>query len=52
MVRNPVHFQDAGLPGYVRAPHLGQHTAEVLKELGYDDEFIAGLIKDGKIITE
>ncbi|MBQ4370437.1 MAG: CoA transferase [Oscillospiraceae bacterium] len=52
MVRNPVHFQDAGLPDYVRAPHLGQHTAAVLKELGYDDEFVAGLIKDGRIITE
>ncbi len=36
-------------PGCVRgpAPRIGQHGAEVLAELGYDDEAIAALRRDG-----
>jgi crotonobetainyl-CoA:carnitine CoA-transferase CaiB-like acyl-CoA transferase len=45
----PVRLSDT--PGSVRRPPpgLGEHTAEVLRELGFDDEFIARLSpKDGK----
>jgi crotonobetainyl-CoA:carnitine CoA-transferase CaiB-like acyl-CoA transferase len=30
-----------------KAPTLGQHTDEVLRELGYDDERIAALRAEG-----
>jgi crotonobetainyl-CoA:carnitine CoA-transferase CaiB-like acyl-CoA transferase len=30
-------------------PYLGQHTGEILKELGYSQEEIEGLMKDGII---
>jgi cinnamoyl-CoA:phenyllactate CoA-transferase len=53
-IRNPVHFEEAGLPEYVLAPHVGQHTAEVMKEYGYSDSDIQALLdsKDIRITTE
>jgi len=42
-----------GTPGSVRrsAPVQGQHTAEVLSELGYDADEISTLVKDGAAQT-
>ena len=31
------------------APHLGEHTAEILAEIGYDDERRAALLRDGVV---
>ena len=33
------------------APQLGDHTSEILHELGYDDAAIATLVRDGVAAT-
>lgn len=49
VTRDPIRFDsrgvDQGLPRR-HAPRLGQHTAEVLAEVGWTDDQIAGLLAD------
>jgi crotonobetainyl-CoA:carnitine CoA-transferase CaiB-like acyl-CoA transferase len=47
MVGIPVSLSKT--PGAIRSlpPELGEHTAEILMELGYNDEDIARLVEDG-----
>jgi crotonobetainyl-CoA:carnitine CoA-transferase CaiB-like acyl-CoA transferase len=50
LVRPPVQFSKS--PGAIRshAPRFGEHSAEVLRELGYDETTIADLIATGALI--
>jgi crotonobetainyl-CoA:carnitine CoA-transferase CaiB-like acyl-CoA transferase len=45
--RQPILFDGAGSTVTSRAPSLGQHTAELLGELGYAENEIADLVGDG-----
>jgi len=49
MVSSPVDFSDTRWSVGAPVPELGQHTEEVLLELGYDWERIAAL-KEGRVI--
>lgn len=49
MLRNPVLMDEDGPQIRWAAPLLGQHSAEVLGELGYSDDEIADLAKEGAI---
>jgi crotonobetainyl-CoA:carnitine CoA-transferase CaiB-like acyl-CoA transferase len=47
MLATPVDFGGAAPVPRWRAPHLGEHTPEVLRELGFDKAATASLISDG-----
>jgi crotonobetainyl-CoA:carnitine CoA-transferase CaiB-like acyl-CoA transferase len=51
LVRSPVKFSKS--PGAIRshAPRFGEHGAEILRELGYDDATIAKIAASGALIT-
>ena len=47
LLPNPIKFVDEGLDSPRKAPTPGQHTDEVLRELGLDDARIAELRASG-----
>ncbi|MEG0753401.1 MAG: CaiB/BaiF CoA-transferase family protein [Angelakisella sp.] len=49
LVRPPVRFREMGTPAYNRAPMIGEHGEEILKEVGYTDEEIAKFRADGAL---
>ena len=48
-VRNPVRFENAGLPPYEVPPQLGQNTREVLESIGFSEDKITQLQEDKQI---
>lgn len=52
MVRPPVLFAETELPPYERGAFLGEHTREVLGELGYSPKEIEKMIEDGAACDE
>ncbi len=48
-VRSPLDLSDTPSGARLPPPMLGQHTVEVLRELGYDDETIATWQADGTV---
>ncbi|MCJ7494595.1 MAG: CoA transferase, partial [Deltaproteobacteria bacterium] len=46
-LKTPIFFSGKAAPFRRRAPMLGEHTREVLKELGYSDQESQDLIKKG-----
>ena len=47
MVRPPVTLEGVEKLPYVRAPFLGEHSEEILRELGYTDEQLEEMHKNG-----
>ncbi|MFO1195893.1 MAG: CoA transferase [Burkholderiaceae bacterium] len=48
--RGPAHFAPGEPPLPGRAPHLGEHTREVLREFGIDAARIDALARDGAVV--
>lgn len=49
LVRTPVKFRESGLPDYRKGPKIGEHTREVLEELGYSGEEIEKMQEKGAV---
>lgn len=47
MLKSPINAERMEIGNYTPPPKLGQHTEEVLKELGYSDEDIKKLVEKG-----
>ena len=48
---NPLRFNNELCPIYSGAPLLGQHTTDVLRKAGYNDEEIQKLYDDGVVAS-
>ena len=48
-VRDPVIYSESSTELRLHAPRLGEHSAELLNELGYSEETISDLIADGVV---
>jgi crotonobetainyl-CoA:carnitine CoA-transferase CaiB-like acyl-CoA transferase len=51
LVRTPIQI-DERLPSLGRAPRLGQHSQEVLEELGYSANEVDALVVSGTVRVE
>ena len=51
-VRDPVQYSKSPTQLRFHAPRLGEHTQELLAELGYEKEHIEELITNGAVVSE
>ncbi len=51
LVRLPWMVDGAPIPWACAAPHLGEHTADVLHELGYDADDVSRLLHSGAVAS-
>jgi formyl-CoA transferase/CoA:oxalate CoA-transferase len=49
MLANPIHFSETPVSYERHPPVLGEHTGEILKEIGYTPEEIVGIQADGAV---
>jgi crotonobetainyl-CoA:carnitine CoA-transferase CaiB-like acyl-CoA transferase len=49
VVQGGYRYSNASLPSDLRPPALGQHTEELLRELGYDAEQIQSFRSSGAV---
>ena len=45
-----MHSDRMGIPQWKRGPMLGEHTEEVLREIGYSEEEIAAMEQTGAAV--
>ncbi len=50
-IGHPVKFSKTPAKVAKAAPVLGQHSREVLEQLGYDEETVARLVESGAVIA-
>jgi crotonobetainyl-CoA:carnitine CoA-transferase CaiB-like acyl-CoA transferase len=48
---HPIKFSDTPTQAGRAAPLLGEHTREVLAQIGYGDEQLAALIREGAVFA-
>ena len=51
MLATPVDFGGRPPVPRRRAPRIGEHTPEILTELGFDEAAVASLVMDGIVVT-
>jgi crotonobetainyl-CoA:carnitine CoA-transferase CaiB-like acyl-CoA transferase len=49
MINNPIKLSETPAVIKSKAPDLGEHTVRIMRDLGYSEEDIADLKKDGTI---
>ena len=47
----PCRTENAGEPEFARAPYLGEHTRQILGELGYSEERIDKMLSEGATLA-
>jgi len=49
LIKHPLNIEGLPRAPHRRAPNLGEHTQEILEEIGYSQEEIARLQKKGAV---